>query len=44
MIIEKRTQDGQAYYVIGMDSDTFKAGQKQIRERLDKIEELLLML
>ena len=42
MITTKRTQDGQIQYVIGMDSDTFKAGQKQIRERLDRIEELLV--
>lgn len=42
MITEKRTKDGQVYYVIGMDSDVFKEGQKQIRERLDKIEELLV--
>ena len=42
MITEKRTNDGQVYYVIGMDSDVFKAGQKQIRERLDRIEELLV--
>lgn len=42
MITTKRTQDGQIQYVIGMDSDVFKAGQKQIRERLDRIEELLV--
>lgn len=42
MITEKRTKDGQVYYVIGLDQDVFKAGQKQIRERLDKVEDLLV--
>ena len=44
MINAKRTPDGQVYYVIGMDPEQFKDGQKQIRDRLDRVETLLVQV